>query len=614
MTQWHLDMGATPVAGGVHFRVWAPLADSVAVIRCSEGEETSHPLSRSGEYFQGTIAGMGPGERYWYLLDGALRRPDPVSRCQPEGVHGPSQVVDPAAFPWSDGGWRGVDLDQLITYELHVGTFTPEGTFTAAIGRLDYLCELGVTAVELMPVAEFPGSRNWGYDGVFPFAPHHAYGGPDGLKALVDACHRRGLAVILDVVYNHLGPEGNYLHPFAPYFTDRYRTPWGDAVNFDGPCSDGVRHYVIANALYWVSEYHLDGLRLDAIHGIFDFSARHILRDITGAVDSLARHLGRRVHVIAESDLNDVRTITAPEFGGHGVHAQWCDDFHHALMTLLTGERGGYYADFGLFSQMVKAFREGFVYSGEYSRYRRRRHGSSTAARPPRQLVVFSQNHDQVGNRALGDRPSVRLSLEQLKLAAGTVILSPCLPLLFMGEEYGETAPFPYFTSHGDPDLAAAVRRGRREEFAAFGWEGEVPDPQDEATFLSARIDPERRHRGWHRQLFTFYRELIRLRRGLPHFRRPEREELEVTGLEAERVIALRHRRGGAELLALFALGDTPRSIRLPFRHGRFGRLLDSAEPCWGGPGSRAPEQLAPGAEGPEITLPPFSVVLYGSD
>lgn len=614
MTPWRLDIGATPVTGGVHFRVWSPLADSVEVIRCARGEEASCPLSRVGEYFQGTIPGMGPGDCYWYLLDGTLRRPDPASRCQPGGVHGPSQVVAPDSFAWADGQWRGVALEELITYELHVGTFTPEGTFGAAVERLDYLQELGITALELMPVAEFPGSRNWGYDGVFPFAPHHAYGGPDGLKSLVDACHRRGLAVILDVVYNHLGPEGNYLHAFAPYFTDHYRTPWGDAVNFDGPGSDGVRHYVIGNALHWISEYHLDGLRLDAIHGIYDSSAGHILRDITRAVDSLARHLGRTVHVIAESDLNDVRTIAPPESGGHGVHTQWCDDFHHSLVTLLTGERNGYYADFGHFSHLEKAFREGFVYSGEYSRHRRRRHGSPSGDQPPRRMVVFSQNHDQIGNRALGDRPSTRLSPEQLKLAAGAVILSPYLPLIFMGEEYGETAPFPYFTSHGDPALVEAVRRGRREEFAAFGWEAEVPDPQDEATFRSALIDPELRSVGWHRQVFSFYREVIRLRRQLPNFRRPEREEIQVTGLEADRVVVVRLCRGQAELVVLFALGETSCRVRLPFRHGRYRKLLDSAEPRWGGPGALAPEALDGGDEGIGITLAPFSVALYGRD
>lgn len=611
MTEWHMDIGATPVAGGVRFRVWAPLASSVDVVRCGNGEKEPSPLARAGEYFQGTITGMAAGDRYRYLVDGTLRRPDPASRCQPEGVHGPSQVVDPD-FAWSDGGWQGVKLEELITCELHVGTFTPEGTFRGVMERLDYLCELGVTALELMPVVEFPGRRNWGYDGVFPFAPHHAYGGAAGLKALVDACHCRGLAVILDVVYNHLGPEGNYLHSFAPYFTNRYRTPWGDAVNFDGPLSDGVRHYIIANALHWVSEYHMDGLRIDAIHGIYDFSARHILRDITQAVNSLARRLGRNVHVIAESELNDVRTITPAESGGHGLHAQWCDDFHHGLMTYLTGERCGYFVDFGTFRQLEKAFREGFVYSGEYSRHHRRRHGSSSADLPPRRLVVFSQNHDQVGNRALGDRPSSRLSLEQLKLAAAAVILSPYLPLIFMGEEYGETAPFPYFTSHGDPELAAAVRQGRRTEFASFEVHGEVPDPQAEETFITAGIDPERRRHGWHRFIYAFYRELIRLRRELPQLHALERDRIEVAGLEADEVIALCYRHGEKELIALFAFGCTPRSIRLPFRHGECIRLLDSADKDWGGQGSASPELVRPGDDGPNLTLMPFSVTLYG--
>jgi maltooligosyltrehalose trehalohydrolase len=386
-----LDIVATPVAGKVHFRVWAPAATSVEVKLVDAGAMKA-PLQQDGQYFQGLIPAAA-GDRYWYWLDGTVRRPDPASRSQPDGVDGSSQVVDPA-FVWSDNEWRGIALEECIFYELHVGTFTPHGTFDGVISQLDYLCELGITAVELMPVAQFPAERNWGYDGVYPFAPQNSYGGPDGLKRLVDACHSRGLAVILDVVYNHLGPEGNYLNRFAPYFTNRYHTPWGDAVNFDGPDSDPVRSYFISDALYWITEYHIDALRLDAIHGIYDYSARHILRELAEEVHRQGKELGRRVHVIAESDLNDARVINSPEAGGHGLDAQWNDDFHHVLWALLTRERTGYYGDFGQMSDLVKGFQEGFVLSGGYSAFRERRHGGFSAHIPPGQFIVFSQNHD----------------------------------------------------------------------------------------------------------------------------------------------------------------------------------------------------------------------------
>jgi maltooligosyltrehalose trehalohydrolase len=508
---WQLNLGATLLPDGtVRFRVWAPLVQEVSVILPLRGNNPV-PLAAEGNgYFSGDVAGIVEGEQYLYLLDGETARPDPASRFQPEGVHGPSQLVAADSFIWSDNSWKGVPLDDYIIYELHVGAFTPEGTFDGVINRLDYLCELGITAVELMPVAQFPGERNWGYDGVYPFAPQNSYGGPDGLKRLVDACHSRGLAVIMDVVYNHLGPEGNYLNNFGPYFTDRYRTPWGDAVNFDGPDSDAVRHYFISNALYWVTEYHIDALRLDAIHGIYDFSARHILQELTEAVHRQGKALRRQVLVIAESDLNDVRVITPPESGGHGLDAQWNDDFHHALRAQLTGDRTGYYSDFGQFSDLIKAFQEGFVLSGGYSVFRKRRHGSSSAGILPRQLVVFSQNHDQVGNRMAGERPGEHLSLQQLKLAAATVLLSPYVPLLFMGEEYAESAPFPYFTSHEDAALAESVRLGRLEEFPASAHKGSPPDPQSETTFLLAKLNQEQRQRGAQRAIFDFYRELIR--------------------------------------------------------------------------------------------------------
>lgn len=604
---WQLDLGAVPSPDGTSFRVWAPRAETVCVVDAA-APERSFPLHREGEYFNGILPDFRTGDRYRYLLDGTLLRPDPASRCQPEGVHGPSQVVDPTAFAWSDADWRGIDLADLITYELHVGTFTPAGTFTAVIEEIDSLVDLGITAIELMPVGQFPGSRNWGYDGVYPYAPQHSYGGHTGLKQLVDACHRKGMAVILDVVYNHLGPEGNYLHAFAPYFTDRYRTPWGDAVNFDGPYSDGVRHYIIANALHWLTEYHVDALRLDAVHGIFDFSPRHILREMADAVHELSRALGRPLHVIAESDLNDVRTITPADRGGHALDAQWADDFHHALRAFLTGERQGYYGDFGDFSQLVTAFREGFVYSGQYSPFRKRRHGSSTAAAPPRQLVVFAQNHDQVGNRPRGDRLGAVLTPDRLRLAAAAVLLSPYLPLIFMGEEYGEPAPFPYFVSHGDPALVEAVRRGRREEFAAFAWQGGVPDPQAEATFRSARLDRTLRDREPHCRLLAFYRELLRLRRELPPLRRPSRAGTGITAFGREQVLVMVRSADAETLVCLFNFSGREQSLPLPGPAGRYRKLVDSAAEPWGGSGSPAAGHTAAAAL---VLLAPFSAVVY---
>jgi maltooligosyltrehalose trehalohydrolase len=604
MSLFNLDIGASPRDDIANFRVWAPLATSVEV-ELVDTMTSKIPLQRDGEYFHGSAA-AAPGCRYWYWLDSTLRRPDPAARSQPDGVHGASQVIDPA-FDWHDGEWRGIALEKYIIYELHVGTFTPSGNFDGVISRLDYLCELGITAVELMPVAQFPGERNWGYDGTFIFAPQNSYGGTDGLKRLVDACHSRGLVVILDVVYNHLGPEGNYLHAFGPYFTDRYRTPWGDAVNFDGPGSDAVRHYFIANALYWITEFHIDALRLDAVHGIYDFSALHILQELTGSVHRQAAALGRQVYVIAESDLNDVRVINAPEIGGYGLDGQWNDDFHHSLRTILTGDQSGYYSDFGSFSQLAKSFREGFVLTGDYSAYRKRRHGSSSAGIQPGKLVVFSQNHDHVGNRMRGERLSEHLSAQQLMLAAATVLFSPYIPLLFMGEEYAETAPFPYFVSHGDTELAESVRQGRIQEFAAFADQGSPPDPQSESTFLSAKLDQEQRHRGDHRIIFDFYRELIRVRKACAARTRPDRDALQiVSSAEEQLLVTIRSTENGT-ILCLFNFSAQNRVIRPPLVSGTLRILLDSSDP------SAAGNYVKVDIDRHETfpTLPPFGVIVY---
>jgi len=614
-TSWKLSLGAWPVSGGVRFRVWAPASQAVSVVLSSGSSATIRTVAMTRVdrgYFELTVPGLQPGDRYRYRLDEQKERPDPASRSQPEGVHGRSAIVDPEAFQWSDQGWRGRALEDLIIYELHTGTFTNTGRFEDIISRLDYLREtVGVTAIELMPVAEFPGARNWGYDGVFPFAPQSSYGGPEALKRLVNACHGKGLAVLLDVVYNHLGPEGNYLHDYGPYFTERYRTPWGQAINYDGPDSDEVRHYIISNALHWVTEYHLDGLRLDAIHGIYDFSATHILRELADAVHGQAQQLGRPAHVIAESDLNDARVISPPDQGGHGVDAQWSDDFHHALHTLLTHERAGYYEDFGQMDQLATAYMEGFVYAGQYSRHRRRRHGNSARHRRPSQLVVCAQNHDQVGNRAQGDRLSRLCPAACLKVAAMAVLLGPNLPLLFMGEEYGEEGPFLYFTDHSDPALQAAVREGRRAEFASFAWATDVPDPQDPVTFERSRLHPEQYRDS---PLLRWYRRLTQLRMAHASLRASQspRQGCSAHPLERQEVLML-HRWAGEGRDALLVLGFNAEAVLITLGEpkGRWERELDGSSEEFGGGGSAAPVDLDLREGDVTFELPPYGAALY---
>ncbi len=511
---WRLEFGARPFEGGVRFRVWAPRARRMAV-EIKGAKPATVPMRREqGDVFEATVTGIGPGADYTYLIDGERERPDPVSRWQPHGVHGPSRVVDPDAYPWRDRDWTGLALDDYIIYELHTGTFTSEGTFDALATKLSYLRDLGITAVEPMPIAQFPGERNWGYDGAYPYAVQSSYGGPEGFKRMVDACHQSGLAVVLDVVYNHLGPEGNYLGEFAPCFSHNYRGPWGDALNFDGPDSDGVRRLFIENALYWLVEYHVDALRLDAIHGIFDFGARHLLTELGEQFRAEAKRLGRHAYLIAESDLDDVRVINPVEAGGYGLDAQWNDAFHHAMHAALTGDHHGYFADFGRLADIRKALEEGFVYDGRYSVYRRRRHGSSSAARPGRQFVVFTQNHDQVANALAGKRAAASLSVGEQKLAAMIMLCAPNLPMLFMGQEFGAITPFVYFTSFSDTELGRAVSEGRKKEYAHFPLGERFIDPQSPEAFTASRLDWSELTRAPHDDLLRFHRELIALRRG----------------------------------------------------------------------------------------------------
>ncbi|MEP9411974.1 MAG: malto-oligosyltrehalose trehalohydrolase [Candidatus Brocadia sp.] len=611
MNNWKLDIGATVIdKEKACFRVWAPKVDLLSVCVISQkGEKAIFTLEKDHRgYFSGTVNGVSGGDRYFYVLNNTIERPDPASRFQPEGVHGPSQVIDPGSFVWTDDAWKGVPLKNFIIYELHVGTFTEEGTFQSIIPYLDYLQELGITAIELMPVAQFPGNRNWGYDGAYPFAPQNSYGGPDGLKTLINACHKKGFAVILDVVYNHLGPEGNYLNCFGHYFTDRYKTPWGDAINYDGPYSDGVRKFFIDNSLYWIIEYHIDALRVDAVHGIFDFSAKHFLQELTETIHRHTIAPGRNVSVIAESDLNDVKVINSPENGGYGFDAQWNDDFHHAIHTLITGETKGYYEDFGKITHMEKAFREGFVYSGHYSGFRKRRHGSSSRDVAAHRFIVFSQNHDQVGNRMLGERLSNLVSFETLKLAAGAVLLSPFIPLLFMGEEYGEDAPFLYFVSHSDPALIEAVREGRKKEFDGFKWQGEPPDPQSAETFLKSKINWEKRNEGNHKVLIDFYKNVITIRKTIPALSHLDKNCLYVNGLENEKIVFMRRWKDFDHVFLIFNFNSADMKLVPSGIEGRWNKVLDSSEKVWNGPGALLPDELN---SGKEIIIRGQSFVMY---
>ena len=557
-----LPLGARVVEPGrTEFRVWAPLRAQVEVHVVAPYERRL-PLQRSEFGYHEGLLDVGAGARYWFSLDGT-DRPDPASRLQPEGVHGPSEIVA-AEFEWHDSQWQGIGLAGLVVYELHVGTFTGEGTFEAIIPRLEELQQLGVTALELLPIAQFPGDRNWGYDGVDLGAAHAAYGGPIGLKRLVDACHAHGMALFLDVVYNHLGPEGNYLSQFGPYFTDRYKTPWGMAVNFDGAHSDHVRWFFIHNALQWIDEFHVDGLRVDAVHAIVDHSAEPFLQDLTTAIRERAAALGRPIVSIAESDLNDPRVITAAEDYGLGFDSQWSDDFHHSLHALLTGEDDGYYRGFGKVSDLASVLVNGYLYTGQHSVYRGRRYGLRPKTRDGSKFVVCAQNHDQIGNRMMGDRLSTMLPVRKLQLTAAVVVLSPFIPMIFMGEEYGEKAPFQYFTSHSDQDLIEAVRRGRLEEFDDFVWKGDPPDPDDTETFRRSKLDWTLIAREEHRSLRDLYRDLLQLRRETPALHALDLQSVEVDANDQRRTLVVRRFQGESHALLAFNFSDNRQTITMP--------------------------------------------------
>ncbi len=601
----------------VTFRAWAPWVKTFAVEILGSQPEIIPMQPQPFGYWETTVSNIGVGTRYQYILHEKLNRPDPASRFQPDGVHGPSEVVDTLAFTWTDQEWKGLPLADYIIYELHPGTFTKTGTFDDIIPSLPYLRnDVGITAIELMPIAQFPGARNWGYDGTYLFAPHNTYGGPQALHRLIDACHAAGLAVVLDVVYNHLGPEGNYWGDFGPLFTDHYRTPWGSAINYDGPHSDAVRDLIISNAVYWTRDFHFDALRLDAVHGIFDSSVTHILKDIRDTVHGAAKQEGRMVSVIAESDLNDVKLISPASKGGYGLDAQWNDDFHHALHALITGERQGYYADFGSLDHVATAFRKNFVLSGQYSHHRHRRHGNSAAQLLPSQFVVFAQNHDQIGNRAQGDRLSTLIPSSALQVIAASVLLSPFIPLLFMGEEYGERTPFQYFIDHGDERLIEAVRKGRLAEFKPFGWKN-IPDPYAATTFEHSRLTPPEARDDAQLHMAAWTKQLIALRKQHASLGTGVKGHQLRLWMNPEKTILTIYRKNpnADAMLLILGFNDQPTTLTLSQPKVQWTLLLNNGQSEYvgpnGAPSSAAPLTLDLTPIKQTLSLPAFPAWIY---
>lgn len=575
-------VGAIYQSPDTAFRVWAPEMASMQ-LHLVGTEARLYDMSQTEEgYFERTVQDAPPGTRYFFRPNGEGDYPDPASLSQPDGVHQASEVVDPNAFAWQDSDWRGLSLTDLILYEIHVGTFTPEGTLAAIIPRLPELKAIGINALELMPIFSFPGDRNWGYDGVYPYSVQETYGGMVGLQQLVDSCHQLGIAVILDVVYNHLGPEGNYFQQFGPWFNDCYKTPWGRALNYDAAWSDGVRDFFCGHALFLFETYHIDGLRCDAIHAVYDSGAQHFWQYLSESVRKLAQRLGRTLILTAESDLNSPAVTRGCEVGGLGFNGQWLDDFHHAAYVLLNPEDGHRYYDFGSIHQLAKAFEAGFVHSGEWVRFRRRRHGRSSGGVPGDQFVVFNQNHDQIGNRVGGERLCMLAAFPKIKLAAGLILLSPYVPLLFMGEEYGERTPFYYFVSHSDAPLIEAVRCGRAEEFKDFGFDQQPPDPQHPQTFQDCKLRWDRRHHHPHQVLLDFHKTLIGMR-SWPAMQERRKAFLRTTVTGPDSMLLQRWNEDETDaIVILFYFGTESKQISLPYDLPEGLHLvLDSNDSAW---------------------------------
>ncbi|MDO6430532.1 malto-oligosyltrehalose trehalohydrolase [Flavitalea sp. BT771] len=579
------------------FTVWAPEKQEMDLRLTADGRIIPMHKDNAG-YFHCKVDNCPPGARYYYRPEKDKDYPDPASHYQPQGIHGPSEVVDHVGYQWNDNDWKGLPLETLIFYELHVGAFTAEGTFMAAVSLLDDLVATGVNAIELMPVCQFPGSRNWGYDGAFLYSVQNNYGGPEGLKKFVDACHQKGIAVFLDVVYNHVGPEGDYLPFFGPYFSDKYHTPWGKAFNYDGAWSDGVRKFIVDNVLHWAEHYHIDGLRLDAVHEIFDRNAVRIWDVLHDAVEEWRQASGRSLCLIAESDLNSPRVVTPVSQGGHGFHAQWLDDFHHALYVLLDKEGIKHYRDFGRLDQFAKAYTEGFVHSGEWVDFRKRRHGASSAGLPGHQFVVFNQNHDIPGNRPGGQRLSMLVDLPRLRLAAAALLLAPYLPMLFMGEEYGEDIPFYFFSDYEDPRLRKELKEGRKKEFEAFDWGEEPADPLDEAVFMQSKLQWHKRQEGHYKEILEWHRSLIALRKRHPLLTDLSRQRIRADLFGTSGLAVHRHNGDNSrQLLCLFNFSEEQLDYSFAYP-GEWTCILSSHDPV-------ARRNI------PVLRLPPWSVTVY---
>ena len=588
--------------------VWAPKATQVSLVIEGKDEQVSlHPADYG--YWKIITPLLKNGNRYKFQLNNSGIFPDPASVSQPQGVHHASEAIDLSAFEWTDFSWNNLPLEAYIFYELHTGTFSQKGTFEGIQDQLAYLKQLGITAIEIMPVAQFAGDRNWGYDGVYPFAVQQSYGGAKGLQQLVNACHQAGLAVVLDAVFNHLGPEGNYLDDFGHYLTNKYNTPWGKAINFDDAWSDGVRHYFIENVLMWFRDFHIDALRLDAVHAIKDFSPKHILQEIKEKVDELMMATGKRHYLLIETDLNDTRYINDIATGGFGMDAQWIDEFHHALRVTACNDRTGYYQDFNGIQHLAKSYADAYVYDGMYSPYRKKTFGVKASINEGKQFVVFSQNHDQVGNRMLGERTSHLVSIEMQKLMAGAVFISPFLPMLFMGEEYGETNPFLYFVSHSDPDLAKAVKEGRKREFAEFNITGEAPDPNDVKTFIDSKLQWNLLSLQPHQSIFNYYKQLIALRKNEPALHVLNRNHVKATVMEGQDLLLLERSEGADTILCLLNFSKRVQAYTILANTNEWIKIMDSAARQWHGPGEIAPAIIKNGT----IVLQPESMVLYKS-
>ena len=588
--------------------LWAPYAEEVR-INITELDVAIALAPQDFGYWLLSTDLLHPGQTYTFEItnkNGLINRPDPSSLLQPEGVHGDSQAVDLSLYPFTDHAWKGMPLASYIIYELHVGTFTQEGNFLGVEQKLDYLIDLGINAIALMPIAAFPGQRNWGYDGVYPFAVQESYGGPLGLQNLINVCHKKGLSVILDVVYNHFGPEGNYMEEYAPYFTDKYHTPWGKAINFDDAFSDGVRHFFIENVMMWFRDFHVDALRLDAVHAIKDLGAKHILAEIREQVDLLSKKMDRDYHLIVECDLNDPKFTNPIAQNGYGMNAQWLDEFHHSLRVAAGQPRDGYYADFNGIEQLAKSYHDAYVYDGIFSTERQKTFGQKATHNLGEQFIVFSQNHDQVGNRLLGERTSVLVSFEMQKLMAGAVTIAPYLPLFFMGEEWGAPSPFLYFVSHSDSQLIEAVRKGRAEEFKALHLDREAPDPQQEETFLRSKLQWDLLADESRQQMLSYYKALIALRKSNPVLRAPDRKRLKTSVHQHQQCLAITRWNETSELYCLLNFSAEVQEVLLP-EEAKWVMAFNSAETTYGG---KSKKQLPDALHTKSISAPE-SLIIY---